>query len=61
MTRPPPPTAPDCGRMLREVLARFGGKGGGQPQGAQGECPIPPGSPRSWRRCWPRRRHERGA
>ena len=41
MTRPPAAAAPDCGRVLREVLARFGGKGGGQPQGAQGGVPDP--------------------
>lgn len=41
MARPAGATAPDCGRMVREVLARFGGKGGGQPQAAQGGVPDP--------------------
>ena len=41
MTRPPSATSPDCGKALREVLTRFGGKGGGQPQGAQGGVPDP--------------------
>jgi alanyl-tRNA synthetase len=39
MTRPPSATSPDCGKALREVLAKFGGKGGGQSQGAQGGIP----------------------
>jgi len=29
----------DCGRLLRETLARFGGRGGGQPTLAQGGLP----------------------
>ena len=29
----------DCGRLLRETLARFGGRGGGQPAMAQGGLP----------------------
>jgi alanyl-tRNA synthetase len=41
MMRPAPATAPDCGQVLREVLAGFGGKGGGQPQAAQGGVPDP--------------------
>jgi alanyl-tRNA synthetase len=39
VTRPPSATTPDCGKILREVLTKFGGKGGGQPQGAQGGVP----------------------
>ncbi len=31
----------DCGRLLRETLARFGGRGGGQPALAQGGLPDP--------------------
>jgi alanyl-tRNA synthetase len=31
----------DCGKVLREALAAFGGKGGGQPQMAQGGVPDP--------------------
>lgn len=41
MARPAAAAGPDCGKVLREVLARFGGKGGGQPQGAQGGIPDP--------------------
>ncbi len=41
VARPPGATSPDCGRVVREVLARFGGKGGGQPQAAQGGIPDP--------------------
>jgi alanyl-tRNA synthetase len=41
MTRPPSTSEPDCGKVLREVLAKFGGKGGGQPGGAQGGIPDP--------------------
>lgn len=41
MTRPASATSPDCGKILREVLTTFGGKGGGQPQGAQGGVPDP--------------------
>ncbi|KPV52048.1 hypothetical protein SE17_17795, partial [Kouleothrix aurantiaca] len=29
----------DCGRLLRETLAQFGGRGGGQPTLAQGGLP----------------------
>lgn len=39
--RPASATAPDCGKVLREVLAGFGGKGGGQAQAAQGGVPDP--------------------
>lgn len=31
----------DCGALLRETLARFGGRGGGQPALAQGGLPDP--------------------
>jgi alanyl-tRNA synthetase len=31
----------DCGRLLRETLAMFGGRGGGQPALAQGGLPDP--------------------
>jgi alanyl-tRNA synthetase len=31
----------DCGRLLRETLASFGGRGGGQPSLAQGGLPNP--------------------
>ena len=31
----------DCGRLLRETLAAFGGRGGGQPALAQGGLPDP--------------------
>jgi alanyl-tRNA synthetase len=31
----------DCGRLLRETLATFGGRGGGQPSLAQGGLPDP--------------------
>jgi len=41
ISRPPSAFEPDCGKVLREVLAKFGGKGGGQPQGAQGGVPDP--------------------
>jgi len=41
MARPAEAAGPDCGRVLREGLAKFGGKGGGQPQGAQGGIPDP--------------------
>jgi len=41
MARPPAADAPDCGKVLREVLGRFGGKGGGPSQGAQGGVPDP--------------------
>ena len=41
MMRPASATAPDCGKVLREVLAGFGGKGGGQAQAAQGGVPDP--------------------
>ena len=41
MIRPPAAGTPDCGKVLRDVLGRFGGKGGGQPQGAQGGVPDP--------------------
>jgi alanyl-tRNA synthetase len=39
ITRPPSASGPDCGKVLREALAKFGGKGGGQPQSAQGGIP----------------------
>jgi len=29
----------DCGKLVRDVLARFGGRGGGQPAAAQGGVP----------------------
>ncbi|HKP29347.1 MAG TPA: DHHA1 domain-containing protein, partial [Gemmatimonadales bacterium] len=41
MTRPPSAASPDCGKVLREVLTKFGGKGGGQAQAAQGGIPDP--------------------
>lgn len=41
MARPSDLTAVDCGRIIREVLQRFGGKGGGQPAAAQGGLPDP--------------------
>jgi alanyl-tRNA synthetase len=41
LTRPPSASVPDCGKVLREVLAKFGGKGGGPPQSAQGGIPDP--------------------
>jgi alanyl-tRNA synthetase len=31
----------DCGKVLKETLAKFGGKGGGQPPVAQGGLPDP--------------------
>jgi alanyl-tRNA synthetase len=31
----------DCGRLLRDTLAAFGGRGGGQPSMAQGGLPDP--------------------
>ena len=39
MARPSDLTAVDCGRIIREVLQQFGGKGGGQPTAAQGGLP----------------------
>jgi alanyl-tRNA synthetase len=30
----------DCGKLIREVLPQFGGKGGGPPQMAQGGVPV---------------------
>jgi alanyl-tRNA synthetase len=54
LMRPAVATAPDCGKVLREVLAGFGGKGGGQPQAAQGGVPDRAGSPKPWPRFWPR-------
>jgi len=33
----------DCGKLLRETLAPFGGRGGGQPALAQGGLPEPDG------------------
>ena len=41
ITRPSSASEPDCGKVLREVLAKFGGKGGGQPISAQGGIPDP--------------------
>ena len=39
--RPATANEPDCGKVLREILAGFGGKGGGQAQAAQGGVPDP--------------------
>ena len=39
MARPSGAERPDCGRIVREVLQRFGGRGGGQPMAAQGGVP----------------------
>ena len=39
MARPSDLTVVDCGRIIREVLQQFGGKGGGQPAAAQGGLP----------------------
>jgi alanyl-tRNA synthetase len=37
----PPGSTVDCGRLLRECVAAVGGKGGGQPNLAQGGMPEP--------------------
>jgi alanyl-tRNA synthetase len=39
MARDPGAAGPDCGRIVREVLKQFGGRGGGQPMAAQGGVP----------------------
>ncbi|HET9513115.1 MAG TPA: DHHA1 domain-containing protein [Gemmatimonadales bacterium] len=39
MARDPGAAGPDCGRIVREALKQFGGRGGGQPMAAQGGVP----------------------
>lgn len=39
MARPAASQEMDCGRIIKEVLAQFGGRGGGQPAAAQGGVP----------------------
>jgi alanyl-tRNA synthetase len=41
MARPAAAERPDCGKIVRDVLQRFGGRGGGQPMAAQGGIPDP--------------------